>query len=161
MEILITVNVYWLFAIYVNYWSKYWHIFFFKANVFYLKHKMQELHISGFLKHAHIFFYFRYLQTMWWGIMSAACSGKGQGKKFLCPILITLLKAFFFFLLLTITSWSKNYYCPHFIVEETKTSEIKYNYLMSHHIQIWNVQLKSLYFFTKISPRKAHWNTST
>ena len=56
---------------------------------------------------------------------------------------------------------TKNYYCPHFIVEETKTSEIKYGYLISHHIQIWNVQLKSLYFFTKISPRKAHWNAST
>lgn len=73
-----------------------------KANVFYLKHKMQELHTSGFLKHAHIFFYFRYLQTMWWGIMSAACSGKGQGKKFLCPILITLLKAFNSFKMLEI-----------------------------------------------------------
>ena len=65
-----TVLVNWLnqlgaFGKSLNSFSAKWpFFFFFKANVFYLKHKMQELHISGFLKHAHIFFYFRYLQTM-------------------------------------------------------------------------------------------------
>jgi len=34
--------------------------------------------------------------------MSVACSWKGQGKKFLCPILITLLKAFNSFKMLEI-----------------------------------------------------------
>lgn len=59
-------------------------------------------------------------------------------------------------LFLTITPRGKNYYYPRLIDGKTKASETKYNCLMSHHIQTQNVRLKSPYFFTRISPRKAH-----